>query len=187
MRARGLAAWLAGALAAGGGLSGAGMAGAGLAGAQPFDLTLLAVEGVWSVEHGYDAGARRSWCTAETVNAAGQIFGVAVRDDGASTVFLADPGWLPAGGRLSFTLAIDGIPWTIEGATQAGGVSVPLEGNAGAGLFLAELAAGEGLAILGGPEVPRGRFALLGAEAALGRLAECWARILPRGAGGPPG
>jgi hypothetical protein len=173
MWAIGLAAWL--------------LVASGAVAAQPYDMTLLDMEGAWSVEHGYDARDGRTWCTAETVNAAGQVFGVAARDDGAATVFVADPGWLPVAGRLSFTVMIDDVPWTIEGATQAGGVSVPLEGNEGAGLFLAELAAGEGLFVGGGPEAPRGRFSLAGAEAALGRLAECWARILPREVGGPPG
>jgi hypothetical protein len=128
-------------------------------------------EPAWTLERGGDpvAGA---WCLAEIADAAGQRFGLLAWADGTATLYLSGAGWPLPPGRVSLSVDIDDKRWAVEAAAVTGAVAVPLDGNAAAGLFLTELAAGRALAITR-DGAPVARFPLGNARATLEALAVC--------------
>lgn len=149
------------------------------AGAEPYDVTPLHEAAGWRVDHVYDAGAGAGWCSAEVANAAEQWLSLVGYDDGALILFVGDPTWRLAPREAAFAVALDGLPWRVEGSTVESAFTAHLTTDPAGTAFLAELSEA-GAAEVTGPEgAPLAAFDLRGAEAALAALGECWMRIAP--------
>lgn len=145
--------------------------------AQSYDTTLLFQLGAWKVEHTYQSQNGSSWCAAETVNDAGQVFSIVGYPDGSAHVVVMDFDWKLTKRPVKFRVDIDYEVWHIDGTANDISVSVGLTDPETSIAFITDLMKGRAVAIYNQDSRKLAVFSLSGSGAAILRFMECWKRI----------
>lgn len=150
----------------------------GSAQAQKFDTTTLFAQDAWQVNLTYAKQTGTLWCEAATANKRGQSFSVVAYDDGTVRAFVMDPSWRLTKRDVRYRIDIDYDQWNIIGYAEGRGVSVLLNGQAGAKKFVTELMLASAVATYNDDGTRLATFSLDGSYAAIGALFDCWGKIL---------
>lgn len=152
----------------------------GPAQAERYENTNLFSRGAWSVDLKIDTSDSSMWCAASTTNKFGQVFSISGLENGSVGLHIIDPDWSLREREINFLVDIDYSRWDVAASADGIGLTTWMADADQAAKFMAELSAGNAVAVYNQTEQRLATFSLRGSKLAIAQFFKCFDRVADR-------